>query len=287
MRGAGGERAERFEFFGAGHLFLDAPPRAERVLSRVLITPTLHRRHHIAQERELDTNFGTIFSLWDRAARTLRRSARGRLLAAVVGQDSVLLSYEGLDGLLLTSALAFSIAPTRLARDCAELELDLGYLSRLLQSLRRQGVVQGEAAKEDARRVRLSLTARGRKVFQMLDARSRDLVAEMLGKLGAPDQSRLVGALQAVESVLEKKDSPIVLRAHQPVETAQGAGVTTSGTYSPTLLASIALARVPPGTAAGAAVKVQVRDKWLAARTVKSPFVRHGRSLLPELPAAP
>ena len=56
----------------------------------------------------------------------------------------------------------------------AELELDLGYLSRLLQSLRRQGVVQGEAAKEDARRVRLSLTARGRKVFQMLDARSRD-----------------------------------------------------------------------------------------------------------------
>ncbi|HWM43251.1 MAG TPA: helix-turn-helix domain-containing GNAT family N-acetyltransferase [Burkholderiales bacterium] len=99
----------------------------------------------------------------------------------------------------------------------ADLDLDLGYLSRLLQGLRRQGLVQGEAAREDARRVRLSLTAKGRKFYQQLDTRSRDLVAGMLGKLAAPEQSRLVGALQAVESVLEKKDqSPITLRAHRP-----------------------------------------------------------------------
>jgi len=65
--------------------------------------------------------------------------------------------------------------------------------------------------------VRLSLTAKGRKFYQQLDTRSRDLVAGMLGKLAAPEQSRLVGALQAVESVLEKKDqSPITLRAHRP-----------------------------------------------------------------------
>ena len=42
----------------------------------------------------------------------------------------------------------------------ADLDLDLGYLSRLLAGLKRQGVVQGEAAREDARRVRLSLTPR-------------------------------------------------------------------------------------------------------------------------------
>jgi DNA-binding MarR family transcriptional regulator/N-acetylglutamate synthase-like GNAT family acetyltransferase len=99
----------------------------------------------------------------------------------------------------------------------AELDLDLGYLSRLLQSLRRQGVVQGHAAKEDARRVRLSLTAKGRKAFQLLDTRSRDLVSGLLGRLAAPEQSRLVGALRTVESVLEKKEPPrIVLRAHRP-----------------------------------------------------------------------
>jgi DNA-binding MarR family transcriptional regulator/GNAT superfamily N-acetyltransferase len=98
----------------------------------------------------------------------------------------------------------------------ADLDLDLGYLSRLLHSLRRQGMVQGEVAKEDARRVRLSLTARGRKVYRELDARSRDMVAGMLGKLAAPDQTKLVGALHAVESILEKREQPVVLRAHRP-----------------------------------------------------------------------
>src|SRR5262245_1190758 len=78
----------------------------------------------------------------------------------------------------------------------ADLDLDLGYLSRLLQGLKRHGVVQGEAAKEDARRVRLSLTAKGRRTFQQLDTRSRDLVAGMLGKLAGPEQARLVGAMQ-------------------------------------------------------------------------------------------
>ena len=98
----------------------------------------------------------------------------------------------------------------------AELDLDLGYLSRLLQGLRRQGVVQGEAAKHDARRVQLSLTAKGRKTYQQLDAHSRDLVAGMLGELAAPEKTRLLGALRAVESVLEKKRRPITLRPHRP-----------------------------------------------------------------------
>jgi DNA-binding MarR family transcriptional regulator/N-acetylglutamate synthase-like GNAT family acetyltransferase len=101
----------------------------------------------------------------------------------------------------------------------AELDLDLGYLSRLLQGLKRQGMVQGEAAREDARRVRLSLTAKGRKAYQQLDGRSRELVAGMLGKLAAPDQARLVGALEAVETVLQENprvEPRITLRSHRP-----------------------------------------------------------------------
>jgi DNA-binding MarR family transcriptional regulator/GNAT superfamily N-acetyltransferase len=99
----------------------------------------------------------------------------------------------------------------------ADLDLDLGYLSRLLQDLKRRGLVLGEAAKEDARRVRLTLTAKGRKAYQQLDARSRDEVGAMLSKLAAREQERLVGALQAVEGVLEKKtDNKASLRAHRP-----------------------------------------------------------------------
>jgi DNA-binding MarR family transcriptional regulator/GNAT superfamily N-acetyltransferase len=99
----------------------------------------------------------------------------------------------------------------------ADLDLDLGYLSRLLQGLRRQGLVQGQAAREDARRVCLSLTAKGRKAYQQLDARSREQVAGILGKLPAPAQARLVDALQTIESVLESKNrSGITLRPHRP-----------------------------------------------------------------------
>ena len=56
----------------------------------------------------------------------------------------------------------------------------------------------GEAATEDARRSRLTLTTKGRKAFTQLDARSRDEVGAMLAKLGR-EQARLVGAMQTVE----------------------------------------------------------------------------------------
>jgi aminomethyltransferase len=71
-----------------------------------------------------------------------------------------------------------------------------------------------------------------------------------------------------------------VLRAHQKVRAAQGEGEVTSGTFSPTLGRSIALARVPLGVAPGDTVQVIVRDKPLAARVVKAPFVRNGKILV-------
>ena len=70
-----------------------------------------------------------------------------------------------------------------------------------------------------------------------------------------------------------------VLRAHQKVVVPQvGEGEITSGTFSPTLERSIALARVPAATAER--VQVDIRGKLLNARVVKPPFVRFGKSLL-------
>ena len=71
-------------------------------------------------------------------------------------------------------------------------------------------------------------------------------------------------------------DAGGVLRAHQVVHTAHGDGEITSGTFSPTMKQSIALARLPAGVALGDIVHVQVRDRQLAARVVKPPFVRNG-----------
>jgi aminomethyltransferase len=68
-----------------------------------------------------------------------------------------------------------------------------------------------------------------------------------------------------------------VLRAHQAVQTPAGAGEITSGTFSPTMQKSIALARVPMGTKPGDEVLVTVRDKQIKARVGRLPFVRKGK----------
>jgi aminomethyltransferase len=70
-----------------------------------------------------------------------------------------------------------------------------------------------------------------------------------------------------------------VLRSHQAVIVdGQPNGEITSGTFSPTLERSIALARVP--VAAQGNVKVDIRGKQLAARIVPYPFARHGKACI-------
>ncbi|MDL2357816.1 MAG: glycine cleavage system aminomethyltransferase GcvT [Pseudomonadota bacterium] len=72
-----------------------------------------------------------------------------------------------------------------------------------------------------------------------------------------------------------------VLRAHQKVVSGSGSvGEITSGTFSPSMQQAIALARVPMDVAVGDSVKVEIRDKQLAATVVKLPFVRNGKILV-------
>lgn len=86
----------------------------------------------------------------------------------------------------------------------------------------------------------------------------------------AGDQPKLVGL------VLEER---AVLRGHQKVIVDRvGEGEITSGTFSPTLGYSIALARVPRET--GSSAKVEIRGKLLDVRVVKPCFVRNGQSVI-------
>ena len=99
-----------------------------------------------------------------------------------------------------------------------ELALDLGYLSRLLQSLRRRGLVQAKRAAHDARHQHLTLTEKGRRAFVMLDSRSRDEMAAMLAPLKREERGKLVAAMQTVERLLDSEAKPgeILLREHRP-----------------------------------------------------------------------
>jgi sterol desaturase/sphingolipid hydroxylase (fatty acid hydroxylase superfamily) len=47
------------------HTNIALAPSVERVLSRILVTPHVHRLHHAAAPEYLDTNLGTVFSVWD------------------------------------------------------------------------------------------------------------------------------------------------------------------------------------------------------------------------------
>ncbi len=96
---------------------------------------------------------------------------------------------------------------------------------------------------------------------------------DFIGKaalLAQPPARRLIGLI-----LLERG----VLRGHQVVHTAQGDGEITSGTFSPTLNQSIALARLPLATQIGDTVQVVIRDKMLNAKVVKYPFARNGKAV--------
>jgi DNA-binding MarR family transcriptional regulator/GNAT superfamily N-acetyltransferase len=99
----------------------------------------------------------------------------------------------------------------------AELDLDAGYLSRMLAALGQRGMVRAERSREDARARLLTLTARGREAFALLDRRSRAEVSAMLRELAAPDRERLVGALRTVQSLLGHQErTGVPLRAPRP-----------------------------------------------------------------------
>ncbi|MBA6327354.1 glycine cleavage system aminomethyltransferase GcvT [Colwellia sp. MB02u-6] len=87
----------------------------------------------------------------------------------------------------------------------------------------------------------------------------------------AGDQPKLVGL------VLEEKG---VLRSGLKVITEAGEGVITSGTFSPTLGYSIAMARIPRSVAIGSTVEVEMRKKLVKVKVIKPSFVRNGKKVL-------
>jgi len=102
------------------------------------------------------------------------------------------------------------------------LDLDAGYLSRVLQSLERNGLIERTVSARDARQSHLALSARGKKAFAPLERRSQRNTGAMLDKLAPTDQSRLISAMRTVERLLGggERETPAhrhyVLRAPRP-----------------------------------------------------------------------
>lgn len=90
-------------------------------------------------------------------------------------------------------------------------------------------------------------------------------------------QQKAEGTAKLVGLVMEQKG---VLRSGLKVITEAGEGTITSGTFSPTLGFSIAMARVPADVKEGDTVQVEMRKKQVDVKVVKAGFVRNGKSVL-------
>lgn len=51
-------------FFTHGNIYI--PAKLDRVLQWVLVTPSMHHLHHAMDKRAANSNFGVLFSFWDR-----------------------------------------------------------------------------------------------------------------------------------------------------------------------------------------------------------------------------
>ncbi|HTV91807.1 MAG TPA: bifunctional helix-turn-helix transcriptional regulator/GNAT family N-acetyltransferase [Verrucomicrobiae bacterium] len=82
------------------------------------------------------------------------------------------------------------------------LDLDNGYLSRLLQRFEQCGLLARKQSNEDGRSNLLSITAKGRQAFALLDARQHDAIAAMLSELSDDAQERLGEAMRTIQETL-------------------------------------------------------------------------------------
>jgi DNA-binding MarR family transcriptional regulator/GNAT superfamily N-acetyltransferase len=99
------------------------------------------------------------------------------------------------------------------------LDLDPGYLSRLLKPMKARKLLRSQPASDDARQQQLSLSAAGRRAFAPLDERSQAQMAELLETLAEGDRQQLIEAMQRIESLLGERAvdrPPYLLRPHGP-----------------------------------------------------------------------
>ena len=106
---------------------------------------------------------------------------------------------------------------TELART---LELDAGYLSRLLRRLKDQGLIDSTRSPTDARQAQLSLTPAGRAAFAPLDQRSREQIGAWLTPLPEAHQQQLLQAMSTLQHLLgndapRQGPEPYLLRPHR------------------------------------------------------------------------
>ncbi len=124
----------------------------------------------------------------------------------------------------------FSLAEVRVLYELAQrgrctarelgqaLDIDAGYLSRIVHGFIRRGLLDRTKADHDGRASWLCLTSAGRAAFEPLQDSARAQIGALLSALPDPAQAQLVAALHEVESLLTEQPraaQPFAVRAHR------------------------------------------------------------------------
>jgi len=208
----------------------------------------------------------------EKAVRVLPADARAPALAL---KPFTALKYGG-----------FFIARTGYTgEDGFEIMLPPAQAAELWQALVREGVAPCGLGARDTLRLEAAMNLYG----QDMDENTTPLESglgwtiawepagrDFIGRKALEAQRQAGAKRRFVGLLLDDKG---VMRAHQKVMAdGAGEGEITSGTFSPTLERSIALARIP--AAGGDAVQVDIRGRLCKAQVVKPPFVRNGKILI-------
>jgi DNA-binding MarR family transcriptional regulator/N-acetylglutamate synthase-like GNAT family acetyltransferase len=152
---------------------------------------------------------------------TVRRFNRFYTRAIGVLQEGWLHSRFSLTEARVLYELAHRENPTATAVGNS-LQVDPGYLSRILSAFQKRKLVEKTPSQDDGRQSLLALTAEGRRQFAPLEARTIQEVRAMLQKLSENEQRQLVAAMQTIEKLLAPDENlqsapraSYLLRPHQ------------------------------------------------------------------------
>jgi aminomethyltransferase len=190
---------------------------------------------------------------------------------------------EGLKAFFAAEVDQYFIASTGYTgEDGYEIMLPSGEAENLWNALIKAGVTPCGLGARDTLRLEAGMNLYG----QDMDETVSPLDAGLAWTVAMKDDRNFVGK-SALTAAGQKQQflglvllDRGVLRGHQQVITKQGNGEITSGSFSPTLQQSIALARLPLGVQIGDEVAVDIRGKALKAKVVKPVFARNGKAVI-------
>lgn len=97
------------------------------------------------------------------------------------------------------------------------LQIDPGYLSRILRGFKKKGLIETKRSTTDGRSQILLLTEKGRETFNQLSETSSTQLIQLLEQLPLGAQQKLVNHMEAIQNMLSgQTDTSITIRNYQP-----------------------------------------------------------------------